>query len=997
MVKWDFHAGVYCAIVNGSLTENGEKFSDEELRPFLPLLASCLTNPSPSASKVFLSKICSLAMKTGLMPYLSLDYQRLENEITTLSKAGASDNFANLEPSQKLITLCQSLQKDDASNVEEWLLPCLCEENMEELGWLLSLILLHMPSVISIEDLATKLLSIKDGADVLTQVVGNVSETYLPLVSFLLDMSPVDQIISSARLTTITNLVSLNPPLSHSILDRMAEMRKECMFATRVVCERLDDEAVCLFLRSHLLDRKGLVSAMIGKSATKHTAAVVLNRLLGMISSATSKHSTEPMTDLLFSIVCLYHRCGLKLPPSDLTQITTFICRRHLASDGHLAAALAALIATPTLTFSMSVPVALSYQVEPHISLWFEWLRSETEKGHRKALARDLLYVGLGIVGGRSDAICTYFTETLRLQKVSIHQRHMEQWKTLFVNSCLSEADITARCATLPITTSLSASSGSRLPIHAMAELMSANAFAKHSVDISLWMQNQLCELSLPIHPQIADLTMRCAVEAAQKSIAGLSQEFVDGVFSGDLLDESRLPVRILVLLYLLCYKTRVDANKSAGIYSNDTYMRLPVRYLLSVMEVRYEDFATARCHLIRLATDLFPYMLPTVDSLTIAKSRSGGEPIIEENEAFGDLLCSANFSEAMTAAQRLNSAPLSDQVRLIPCLARAFLHSLDSFPQSYVEIICGIWSRLENVVPRMLYEYCTSKWSSTITATECYRHPCLLFRCDRRIFSSPSHFSCFLKMVSFYDQACRVQLMSQVQNSSTTGEEDRTSREVLAHALDHSQTSILVQVLIEVSDSRRMNDDPRNSSAIARRCEVRKQACAFIHQMFIQDKNLMKLVLFQTWPIEMIRPLVENTPSMFVAAEYIQEMLSLPDMKRRIFAVCLMAEVGRKYRLPESAASLNLVIDVLNSLLKFTQMPGNHAIFTAITPSLGHIVPVFPQLAPLVSALLLRISSVSRSQLAMNCLDARPPGSRERRLANMVERVMSSRLFISD
>ncbi|WKX89138.1 hypothetical protein Q1695_008635 [Nippostrongylus brasiliensis] len=927
MVKWDFHAGVYCAIVNGSLTENGEKFSDEELRPFLPLLASCLTNPSPSASKVFLSKICSLAMKTGLMPYLSLDYQRLENEITTLSKAGASDNFANLEPSQKLITLCQSLQKDDASNVEEWLLPCLCEENMEELGWLLSLILLHMPSVISIEDLATKLLSIKDGADVLTQVVGNVSETYLPLVSFLLDMSPVDQIISSARLTTITNLVSLNPPLSHSILDRMAEMRKECMFATRVVCERLDDEAVCLFLRSHLLDRKGLVSAMIGKSATKHTAAVVLNRLLGMISSATSKHSTEPMTDLLFSIVCLYHRCGLKLPPSDLTQITTFICRRHLASDGHLAAALAALIATPTLTFSMSVPVALSYQVEPHISLWFEWLRSETEKGHRKALARDLLYVGLGIVGGRSDAICTYFTETLRLQKVSIHQRHMEQWKTLFVNSCLSEADITARCATLPITTSLSASSGSRLPIHAMAELMSANAFAKHSVDISLWMQNQLCELSLPIHPQIADLTMRCAVEAAQKSIAGLSQEFVD----------------------------------------------------------------------IRLATDLFPYMLPTVDSLTIAKSRSGGEPIIEENEAFGDLLCSANFSEAMTAAQRLNSAPLSDQVRLIPCLARAFLHSLDSFPQSYVEIICGIWSRLENVVPRMLYEYCTSKWSSTITATECYRHPCLLFRCDRRIFSSPSHFSCFLKMVSFYDQACRVQLMSQVQNSSTTGEEDRTSREVLAHALDHSQTSILVQVLIEVSDSRRMNDDPRNSSAIARRCEVRKQACAFIHQMFIQDKNLMKLVLFQTWPIEMIRPLVENTPSMFVAAEYIQEMLSLPDMKRRIFAVCLMAEVGRKYRLPESAASLNLVIDVLNSLLKFTQMPGNHAIFTAITPSLGHIVPVFPQLAPLVSALLLRISSVSRSQLAMNCLDARPPGSRERRLANMVERVMSSRLFISD
>lgn len=101
---------------------------------------------------------------------------------------------------------------------------------------------------------------------------------------------------------------------------------------------------------------------------------------------------------------------------------------------------------------------------------------------------------------------CKMFRENDEVQ-VSIHQRHMEQWKTLFTNSCLSEADVTARfegfdsfcavvslwssrinfrCATLPITPSLCASSGTRLPIHSMAELMSANAFTKHSVDISV-------------------------------------------------------------------------------------------------------------------------------------------------------------------------------------------------------------------------------------------------------------------------------------------------------------------------------------------------------------------------------------------------------------------------------------------------------------------------------------------------------------------------------
>ncbi|EYC23483.1 hypothetical protein Y032_0015g2672 [Ancylostoma ceylanicum] len=996
-IKWERHASVYCSIVDGSLMEVGDNFTDEELVPFLPLLSTCLLDPSPSASKTFLSKICDLAMKNELLPYLTLDYICVENDIVFLSKDEGSNGFASLDPTQKLTTLCRALQKNPSLNQEDWLLACLCEENIEELGWLLSLILLNMPNILSVDDLVSKLLGFKDGPDLLTQAAANVSELYLPLVSHLLDMAPTDQVISAARLTTITNLVALNPPLSHSILSRMAETRKDCMFATRVVCERLDDNAVCHFLRTHLLDRKGLVSTLIGKSAAKHTAAVVLNRLLAMIGAAVTSQSVEPLTDLLLSMICLYHRCGLKLPPSDLTLITTFICRRHINSDGHLTAALAALIATPTLTFSMSVPVALSYQVEPHISTWLEWMRAETETSSRPALARDLLYVGLGIVGGRSEAICSYFAETLRLQKVYVHQRQLDQWKTLFINSCLSEADLTVRCATLPITHSLSASSGNRLPIHAMAELMSANAFTKHSVDISSWMQEQLVDLALPIHSHLADLTIRFAIEAAQKNVTGLSPQFVENVFVGEILDESKLTVRILVLLYLLCYRTKKNAVKGEEIYPNSIYTRLPIRYLLSVMETRYDDFARARCHLIRLATDIFPHMLPTVDSLKIAKSRCVGRKITESIEEFEENLCSTDVMVSVKAAQRLDAAPLTDQVRFVPCLARAFISSLDSTPQTYQEIIARVWNRLENVVPRMLYEYCVSTWCKTVTSDQCYKHPCLLFRCDRRILSSPIHFSCFLKIVAFYDQACRIDLMSQVQNSPPLSEEDRASRDVLTHAFDHSQTSILIQTLIEVSDARRMKDDPRDCAAIAQRCEIRKIACDFIHQMFIQDKNLMKLVLFQTWPIEMIRPLVECVPSMFVATEFIQEMLALPDLKRRIFAVCLMAEVGRKYRLPESAASLNLVMDVLNTLLKYAQMPGNHALFTAITPSLGNIIPVFPSLAPLVSTLLLRISSVTRTQLAMNCLDVRPQGSRERKLANAVERVLASRLKVAD
>lgn len=61
--------------------------------------------------KIFLSKICSLAIKSGLMPYLTLDYQSLENDIVVLTKSGGGDGFTNLNPSQKLAALCTALQK----------------------------------------------------------------------------------------------------------------------------------------------------------------------------------------------------------------------------------------------------------------------------------------------------------------------------------------------------------------------------------------------------------------------------------------------------------------------------------------------------------------------------------------------------------------------------------------------------------------------------------------------------------------------------------------------------------------------------------------------------------------------------------------------------------------------------------------------------------------------------------------------------------------------
>uniref|UniRef100_A0A1I7X3Z5 Non-specific serine/threonine protein kinase n=1 Tax=Heterorhabditis bacteriophora TaxID=37862 RepID=A0A1I7X3Z5_HETBA len=527
---------------------------------------------------------------------------------------------------------------------------------------------------------------------------------------------------------------------------------------------------------------------------------------------------------------------------------------------------------------------------------------------------------------------------------------------------------------------------------------MLTGAFTKHNVDIREWIEKQLMESVLPLHPQLADLVQKYAVDSARSEKEGLSRTFVE---------------------------VRKNPMK---IYPSEIFTRLPIRYLLSVVEIRCNDFQTARSYLVRLSTELFPYMMPTMDSLNIARSRTLGIAIKDTVGEMNDLLMSADPSVAMKAIQKLSTAPLSDQVRLLSCVGVAFLSSLNpSTLRPFIESVTSVWSKLESVVPRMLYENSAMLWLDSsskcdITVSDIYDYPSLLFRCDKRIFSSVAHFECFVRLVSFFEKASRTQLIRQIHCStgqSSLAEAERMDREVLAHAFDHTQGSLIVQMLVEISDEKRMMDDPHDPCMLSTRLAIRKVACEFIHQLFIQDKNLMKLVLFQvtliftskgnfclliiyfylnmkdklTLPTHMVRPLVDNVPSMFVAMDYMQEMLSLPDLNRRIFGVILMVEVARKYRITASCVTIELVLDVLHTLMKYTEVSSSLRLFLSVVPTLTQLVTIFPQLSSDVTSMLQRVSTMAKARLALSTIVCRSKSCPERRLIDMIQQCLNAEL----
>ncbi|KAF4530922.1 hypothetical protein B566_EDAN016420 [Ephemera danica] len=126
---------------------------------------------------------------------------------------------------------------------------------------------------------------------------------------------------------------------------------------------------------------------------------------------------------------------------------------------------------------------------------------------------------------------------------------------------------------------------------------------------------------------------------------------------------------------------------------------------------------------------------------------------------------------------------------------------------------------------------------------------------------------------------------------------------------------------------------------------ECRGVVCSYLHQVFIADTNLAKLVHFQGYPMELLPVTVRGIPSMHICLDFLPELLSQPAPDKQVFAVNLASYLALQYALVKSLGVARL------------------AFFSATLPALARICEAFPALLDDVVSFLMQLGRVGVSQ----------------------------------
>lgn len=195
-------------------------------------------------------------------------------------------------------------------------------------------------------------------------------------------------------------------------------------------------------------------------------------------------------------------------------------------------------------------------------------------------------------------------------------------------------------------------------------------------------------------------------------------------------------------------------------------------------MDARPRDFELVRPNLLTYIGLSMPHMLPTLEAtldkteeeLALRQVASPFEVSIP-TEMFANAL--KNVRNDLTTFTRLvdllQSAPIKEQYKHHVTIIKSMEISLDKSvcPLTVTRHLAKIWRRLENLIPRKLYEQTLQLWLNTANAA-CKKFvqvnnslllretPLIMFRVDERIFRSPPHFDLLIRMLQFYLDAVK-------------------------------------------------------------------------------------------------------------------------------------------------------------------------------------------------------------------------------------------------
>ncbi|KAI6205063.1 hypothetical protein M3Y94_00750200 [Aphelenchoides besseyi] len=1012
---------VFLAIRDGSLEKRIEKFTSEDLRPFLPLLMyrtfmsknnSVEVEESPLLDRIR-ARLIDCPSGNEILSILRLNYEELQSNFADYKRSSTTKTTAGytLLPIKQRVVMIGSyliskglcgfclcyfqLSVDNTSTNTESFEPFDVESFQEEVIWIISFLCFFVPQYFKVVNVAAVLMHYCYGRQILKGVVMNHPMFLEHVVERVVSLRQLDDdsLFTKRRLETVTSLLRLDSSLAENFLKNSLHFESRFRICTQILYAKnlVEDRVFVNTLISRLMENNSPLSAFLNKPSNRD----LTNRIRKRFNDVLQSNKLADIKDRLILLMCVLSTNNLLNVSIETThEYVRFLTDQTSDNVRMLKLVLAVILACPNL-FPGNQMSTRDDDSESKLTEFFCCIRERTRNGNPKeyaSLNQFMLLISIHMNSSNGEELSKLLSEELSFNVGDTLRKHITV-KRLFLAHAMQEVDIAQKASNLGVTNNLDQNVSGYLPVHCINQLLIARTFSRNQIGIQDWIKKQICECRVPIHGVMVEMLENFASSCFPTKDdpnfnTAIDEEFFWTIFSTDLFsDDKLLAAKSLSLLYLLAYTRRLDAmprldawiSNFPVAYSDRLWAEVPIRYILSAMDARPKDVETIRSNLLHYVSLIMPHMLPTLDAsldLTEEELALPQAPVFKSvpKEMFEEALAniSTNPTTFTALVSHLQSAPIHEHYKHYETIICSMVVSLDSSvcSISVATMLAKIWRRLANLIPRKLYEQTLTLWLNTPHAATngpiqvdnavlLRETPALMFRVDERIFRSPPHFELLMQILSFYlDATKNYNHVRMIQAQAYSEKYELEEKALLVKPYTGTQHLAVILFLLDVC-----NGDETKEPLLE---EIRDIACAHIHQMFIADAQLALLVHFHTYPVNMIPVVVDKVPSAHVLLHTIPDIINAPNLERRIFIVNLVAELAQKYTIPPAIAVVELIESFLFTLIGALVDEDTILLFLNTCSALKKIMRIGHPHDDVIFALLSKVRKTARARLVI-------------------------------
>ncbi|KAL1402916.1 hypothetical protein pipiens_019599 [Culex pipiens pipiens] len=897
---------------------------------------------------------------------------------------------------------------------------------LEEIADIICIALAELPSLLSLPELVETLLYVNCGSRIICWVVANMPDCFREVVTALIVNGDEDTPDGKLRLAALYELCDMNP--GQALTTRTICVEQTKMPSLMLKLSLKDPQNLVAFVSGLLLGNDQSIRtylALYVRTSQKRKGDalhVMRDELLRQLQNivAHSQNSHLPEEHVVQSAAMLRLYCalrgisGIKFTDEEILCLIQLITSKPPPTPAGIrfvSLGLCMLIACPSLIAHVGI--------EAKVIEWIQWLIKEeayfeSVNDTSASFGEMLLLMAIHFHSNQLTHICELACSTLGM-KFPLRPNTISRMKTIFTQEIFTEQVVAAHAIKVPVTMNLNATIPGYLPVHCIHQLLKSRAFSKHKVPIKSWIYKQICNSVTPLHPVLPALievyvnsiilpNQKGPVEHTHKA---LSEQEIQQVFQNcslyqgraDAMDTSQkedatadnnpnLTPQLLLLYYLLLYEdvrlsnmvNIITNGRQVKGYSNEFMSELPIKFLLHQAQKNQQEYSVLFSPLLRLLATHFPHLSLVddwIDEEGISLEHTSDAPLTEMNivEAFEEI--ELRPGKTIKCLKIMAKKSPTDLWPLAATFIRYFKKILGcTVPRLIQEEYGSVWLRLNTVFPRRLWVMSINALMPEDAVTKNFNltqetiliDPLQVLRCDERVFRCAGALTIVLRILQASLAASKSQLTRHMLDKPLieVGNQVKsdTDREELKLALVASQESVAVQILLEACLE--TEDDRLKPGRQWSLREIRGVICSYIHQVFIAEPSLAKLVHFQGYPRELLAMTVRGIPSMHICLDFIPELLSMAEMDKQIFAIDLTSHLSLQYALPKSLSISKLCINTLTTLLGVLSSDTRIEMFRAVLPCIVRFSEAFPPLLDECIMFLMQLGRIAESQATL-------------------------------